>query len=65
MKTSSGHLAIKVDEYGVAAEADGSTAPTLSSRRRPRSSRRPRIWSRLRGNLLLAARGRPLPPLPA
>eukprot|EP00959_Pyramimonas_sp_CCMP1952_P166910 3488317-Pyramimonas_sp.AAC.1 len=31
MKTPSGHLAIKVDEYGVATEASGSTAFTVTS----------------------------------
>eukprot|EP00959_Pyramimonas_sp_CCMP1952_P304998 6383180-Pyramimonas_sp.AAC.1 len=46
IKAPSGHLAIKVDECGVTAEAVGSTG----------SSRRPRARSRLRGNLLLAAR---------
>eukprot|EP00959_Pyramimonas_sp_CCMP1952_P299514 6264623-Pyramimonas_sp.AAC.1 len=31
VKTPSGHLAIKVGEYGVAAEADGATAFTVAA----------------------------------
>eukprot|EP00959_Pyramimonas_sp_CCMP1952_P441133 9235249-Pyramimonas_sp.AAC.1 len=69
MKTPPGHLAIKVDECAVAAEAVVRhilpSRPTPSAQRRPWSPGRLQMRSRMRGNLRLAARGRPLPTTPA
>eukprot|EP00959_Pyramimonas_sp_CCMP1952_P295846 6188307-Pyramimonas_sp.AAC.1 len=50
IKTPAGHLAIKVDEYGVATEANGSRAFTVTAnphaRKHPCSSRRSLMPSR-------------------
>eukprot|EP00959_Pyramimonas_sp_CCMP1952_P102726 2148398-Pyramimonas_sp.AAC.1 len=62
METPPGHLALKVDEYDAATAVDGATAFTATSNPQreetPVLIKGPRTWSRLRGNLLQAARGR-------